>query len=378
MLANNLRRYLKDDGTINVRLEDFSNIQPKKLVEDLAELISSGELKYPFKKNYMKHPDDLIGNETLAVFEERHYVESLPDFLQNEVRLYKGREIALVFTEEDYDRLDIITDFFTEEARMGCNVKKFSPPVIGWKKKSYDVARMAVQIAIDTGKISTYELSEGIYRSGIKMCTTFKVSVAMAIYDGFRAKKVLDISSGWGDRIIAASLSKSVTTYVGTDPNHELMSGYEELVKYFKTKNDKKLLVYNHQFEELPLDVIFGDPKGNSGPDLIFTSPPFFDYEIYSTGDKKTQSINGYDTFDNWVTGWLVPVTLKAWQYLKVNGHLVYHLGHIDKNNMAEGIINTMKTIKGAVFKGQIPLINREQPTRRPVFIYVWLKTGHE
>jgi hypothetical protein len=378
MSGNNLRRYLKDDGTISAPFTNFNGVPAKKLVKDLVELISSGELKYPFKKNYMNHPDDLIANETHAVFQEYPYVENLPDFLQNEKMLYKGKEIALIFTEGDYNRLDIITDFFTEETRVGCNVKKFSPPIIAWKKKSYDVSRMAVQMGLKSGMISTYELSEAIYLSGIKMCTTFKVSVAMAVYDGFAAKKVLDISSGWGDRMIAASLSKSVMTYVGTDPNHELMDGYEQIVNYFKTKNDKELIVYNYPFEDLPLDAIFGNPKGNSGPDLIFTSPPFFDYEIYRTGNKKTQSINGHDTFDDWVTGWLIPVTLKAWEYLKVNGHMVYHLGHLGDNDMAKAIINTMKTITGAVFKGQIPLINREYPTRRPMFIYVWYKYAHE
>ena len=66
------------------------------------------------------------------------------------------------------------------------------------------------------------KLSEASYMSAFRLgtyiATQFKPNVAKTIYQLTNAKRVLDTSCGWGDRLVAFCLGRA-EEYIGCDPN---------------------------------------------------------------------------------------------------------------------------------------------------------------
>jgi hypothetical protein len=74
--------------------------------------------------------------------------------------------------------------------------------------------------------------------------------------------------------------------------------------------------------------------------DLIFTSPPYFDYEIYA---DATQSISNYSAssttgFDKWLTYFLLNVIMRYTPVLCDNGYIGIYIQDADNNNYLEPI----------------------------------------
>ena len=100
----------------------------------------------------------------------------------------------------------------------------------------------------------------------------FKASTAKYIYKMFGATNVLDPTAGWGGRLLGAS-SLGIQ-YTGLDTNINLKKGYDSMIKDLDIKNC-------HMFYEdclsFPFDMI--------NPDLILTSPPYSNMELYEHMD---------------------------------------------------------------------------------------------
>ena len=147
-------------------------------------------------------------------------------------------------------------------------------------------------------------LREEIYNSsskpdGIKESTQFKVSLAMSVIKYFchdpSTSSMLDISAGWGDRLIAAA-SCGLEHYFACDPNDCLKEGHEKIKDYFIPTEKKHLYEIKYEpFESATLP----DKKY----DLVFSSPPFFDLEEYS--NESTQSLVNYKDGNNWLVNFL-------------------------------------------------------------------------
>ena len=157
-----------------------------------------------------------------------------------------------------------------------------------------------------------------------KIATTFMPLYAKAIYKHFNASKVLDPCAGWGDRLIGAAASKCVKTYIGFDPNIRLRNGYAQEMKLFghdlASLNDKEM-VFNNSFKiySEPFEVGAKTYLKNFSNyfDLVFTSPPFFNYEVYT--NSNPQYINWYDEFYK-------PLMLESYRCVKPGGHVCIHI----------------------------------------------------
>src|SRR4051812_29978888 len=123
----------------------------------------------------------------------------------------------------------------------------------------------------------------------------FKSSLVCAVIRKLGGRKYLDISAGWGDRLVGA-IACDLDLYVGVDPNQNLKSGHDAIIRTLAddgsgTLNPKYQIVYQpFQSATIP-DTQF---------DLVFTSPPYFDFEIY-TKETPGQSIDDFPNFDKWL-----------------------------------------------------------------------------
>ena len=121
----------------------------------------------------------------------------------------------------------------------------------------------------------------------------YRPFVARNIINHFsrRGDVVLDFSAGYGGRLLGC-LSLDERTYIGIDPARKQVIGLRGMNDDLKTRSAVKVDIVEGCAE----DVVSG--MSSNSVDLIFSSPPFFNLEIYS--DEPTQSSNRYPTYQEW------------------------------------------------------------------------------
>jgi hypothetical protein len=179
--------------------------------------------------------------------------------------------------------------------------------------------------------------------------TNFKVSLATGIYIYFNAKRILDISAGWGDRLIAA-IGHQAERYLAFDPNERLRAGHSKIQETFQADPNQYTIRYQ-PFETADI--------GNEKFDLIFTSPPYFDLEVYDTNisTATNQSISQYNGFEQWLISFLFRSLLNAWKHLEVGGNMIIHISDFDsgKKTIVEPMaMFVLSRCSGAKFDGVI------------------------
>jgi len=176
---------------------------------------------------------------------------------------------------------------------------------------------------------------------------------------------VWDPCAGYGGRLLGAHTSARVGRYIGTDVEPETVVGNNRLAARLGCAD--RCLVHEHRAEEF-------DP----GPvDLVFTSPPYFDREQYSTSDAQSWVRHG-GSLDAWVEGFLRPVVRTAHARLSVGGALVLNVADIRHGRRKYPLVD--RTVATALEEGFVreaslwmPLarINRTaEEAREPVLVF--------
>jgi len=170
----------------------------------------------------------------------------------------------------------------------------------------------------------------------------FKPTLAKAMYNFFGAKRVLDFSMGWGDRLVGF-LASDAESYIGIDPNTKLHEPYRQIEAYCNTSKRTRFICSPAE------DADLSDVK----VDFVFTSPPYFDTEKYS--QEETQSWKRYPETDDWLNGFLYPTLKKCWDVLEDGGRICVNIS--DKVygdiRVCQSMIEYMGSI-GATYEGVI------------------------
>jgi hypothetical protein len=119
----------------------------------------------------------------------------------------------------------------------------------------------------------------------------FKSSTAKYIYKKFNATNVLDPTAGWGGRLLGAS-SLGIR-YSGIDTNINLKDGYDRMIKDLGITNCD---MYFEDCLSFPFECI--------SPDLILTSPPYSNLEMY-------ECMEGWDSDDDFYKSFMIPLFQK-------------------------------------------------------------------
>ncbi len=154
-------------------------------------------------------------------------------------------------------------------------------------------------------------------RSGY--CNNFKPSAAKVIYDTNLSKgsKVLDYASGYGGRILGAWSSVNVSEYVGIEPNSETNANGHKFYEYLSDYGDNLSRFELHKIGSEDFTIQrFPHFKGYF--DMAFSSPQYFNTEVYST--EETQSCIKFNDYSNWVKGFLSPTINNCIDMLKPDG----------------------------------------------------------
>ena len=337
----------------------------------LSSLAGSGVLTYPYKSKFLPPPEEYMKRLATA-----SYVDMHEDRLPRSKHVPWGfgpaggarRPLAFVVGDAAYGEVDQITDHFTEKARVSARIHNKDPPIKAWATPvlSLRAFRSAIQMALrDRAALDTYVLREGSYRA-LPECTLFKVSLATAIYRFFGAKLVLDPFAGWGDRALGAA-GAGVQRYVGVDPNPALAPGHKKILDFLGGCGGTDCAFRSAPFEAYTQEMC--DADFSSPPGLVFSSPPFASYEIYSEDDPHQSS--RFSTTEAWLSEWFLPVTDRAWEFLAPGGHLAYYLA--DKDGEVTGPLCRHMDGAGRTFLGVIAC---RRGGKRPLPLWVWQKAA--
>ena len=155
------------------------------------------------------------------------------------------------------------------------------------------------------------ELRRGVYFCcGLTKNTMYRPHMSKLICSKFARRVVLDPCCGWGGRMLGALAARK--HYIGFEPNPVTYKHLKEIVHYFRNEglDTSKCTLIHDGSENM-------DKYDFSEVDLILTSPPYFNLEIYHKG--KQQSENNYDTYEEWRDEWLTDVIRKSISRLNKN-----------------------------------------------------------
>ncbi len=169
----------------------------------------------------------------------------------------------------------------------------------------------------------------------------FKPGAARALYELVGAADVLDLSAGWGDRLVGFCAAAGTRRYLGIDPNEALHPLYRQAAQRYAGDKTVDLLCGPAEDAEIPADSF----------DMALTSPPYFQVEKYAEGTDcaKNQSWARYPTMQQWRAGFLAPVMRAAWNGLRQGGVLAINLADVQTADGAAPLCRWLQEEVGAL-----------------------------
>ena len=163
--------------------------------------------------------------------------------------------------------------------------------------------------------------------SSLMTLTHFRASVSKHLCDTYQARRVLDFSAGWGDRMTGFLASDSVHSITLVDPRPGSLEGCRRQHEFVHSTQTWTLLQKGAE------EVL---PTLESGSfDLIVASPPYFNLEHDGETEKEAvgQIRNKVEGLDEFKEVFLRPVLLECVRLLAPGGILALN---VDDNPKAK------------------------------------------
>lgn len=206
-------------------------------------------------------------------------------------------------------------NFYDIETNTGNSFKKLWTKenlikILKWNRKSHSTPYLS-------------EIKRGIYFCcGLPKSTMYRPQMMKLACMTYGAKTVLDPCAGWGGRMLGAV--SAGCDYYAFEPNTVTYNNLLNLAKFLDIEN--KVHIYCDDARNI-------DNYDIPNVDLILTSPPYFDLEIYCHQD--TQSINKCNNYDIWSNDFLKVVIGKSLSKLSPNGVSCWNVGKVSGRDMA-------------------------------------------
>lgn len=262
----------------------------------------------------------------------------------------------LQYEKDDYHNVYMISDMFNDKCKVICKMGKHESPYEYYNKNREQIMEELRKANI---QITPINVRDYIYEKAVT-CSNHNPAIIMKFIKMYNAKKVIDMSGGWGDRLLG-SMAAGIDEYFCTDPNTCVIDSYKKMMNLLlplSPNPNGTYLTINSGFEKIKVNEDYYD--------LAYTSPPYFDLEIYT--NEKTQSIEIFNKEYIWLNNFLKPCILKLLKSIKYGGHCVLYIGQQKGKKYMEIFIEWIKYIdniyyEGCVFYGTYPKIH-------PIYIY--------
>jgi len=180
------------------------------------------------------------------------------------------------------------------------------------------------------GKVPTFKAYKEFNRDTVRhQCCfqngswilNFQPTVAATIYERFGGTNgvVYDPCAGWGGRMLGARKA-SVKKYIACEPSSKTYRGLCQMRdELFADNFDVSLHCCGSEEFKLPSESV----------DLVFTSPPYFNLELYAS--EQSQSHVKFPDRDSWCEGFLKTTFENAYRALKPGKFMLINIA---KNNL--------------------------------------------
>lgn len=207
------------------------------------------------------------------------------------------------------------SDLFAQKERMKCDTSQRKSPIFHWENYAYVFNPL---ISFNAEKVSFSEIRSAVGLTAY-IPSQFSPVIAKTIYEIFDGKNVLDLSMGWGDRLVGA-LASTIDSYTGIDPNSNMHPIYQQIANKYKHNKRTKFICSPAEDAQIEPNQF----------DLIFTSPPYFDRERYS--DEDTQSWKRYgSSVQRWLEGFLFKTMENSYSWLQEGGRLILNINDVSE-----------------------------------------------
>ena len=210
-------------------------------------------------------------------------------------------------------------NFYDIEDKKGNSFKslwtaKNLEKVLRWNRKSHSTPYLS-------------EIKRGIYFNfGLPKSTMYRPQMAKMVVTNLSGVRVFDPCAGWAGRMLG-SLAAGAELYVAFEPNTETYNGLLRIVDFLGVHDRVRL------YKDSALNMHQYDIKDM---DVVLTSPPYFDLEVYSHED--TQSITGCSSYQMWVDKFLTPLVEGALDTLKPTGWSCWNVHNVGKMKMIDDV----------------------------------------
>jgi hypothetical protein len=150
--------------------------------------------------------------------------------------------------------------------------------------------------------------------------SNYRPAVAKAVMSKYSKTRsvVLDFSAGYGGRLLGAlTLDRE---YIGIEVNRSHIRGYHRMRRAIMAAG---FVLPRSRFVRGPAEKTLVQIPDRT-VDLVYSSPPFFNWERYST--SREQSYKRYDRYERWRSEFLAPVIWQSMRVLSNKGHLVLNV----------------------------------------------------
>lgn len=201
-----------------------------------------------------------------------------------------------------------------------------------------------------------------LYRFYFSSINLFRPLVAMEYYCRYRPTCVLDFTMGWGGRLVGAC-AVEVPKYIGIDANAHLKGPYRDMRAFLIAQGTKTQM--DLRFEDA-LDVDYA----RLDYDMVFTSPPYYNIEIY--GGKPSR----YQTKEEWDDQFYRPLFSKTYEHMKTGGHYGLNIPSDVYERVCVGLFGkaTQRFLLKKMDKGTKKHAKTASKTYVE-YVYVWKKT---
>ncbi len=177
-------------------------------------------------------------------------------------------------------------------------------------------------------------------RDGTRGVVNFKPVIAKFIYDAYLpyGGRTLDPCSGYGGRLAGCIASNKDIFYHGIDPHGETVIGNTQMAGFFAKHYDilnERIYKFRFRIDMGECEEIMPSLK-EKDYDLIFTSSPYYDTEIYS--EQINQSCHKYVVYEEWLNKFLFKIVDESFRLLKDNGRMILNIKNLEKYKIADDL----------------------------------------
>ena len=250
-----------------------------------------------------------------------------------------------------------LIDYYFFEQRIetignkGINFFKFVDEIEFYKTKKYIQTLLTFCDNNNRYKDSLVKKYYYCYGLCFGRINAFKITNALQIYNNYSPKvAVMDPFCGFGGRLVAAMMKN--INYIGIDLNKDLEPGYNKLLNDFREKTTSKIELLFQDSNTIDYSAY------KNKYDMVFTSPPYENIEIYKHSEKKT--------IEEW-SKFYKEVFQKLWDSLEPNGTYIININESIYIKILEPLFGPpLETI----------LLKKSSKNDYKEYIYIWKKVN--